>query len=247
MKTQTAAPPGSRRGADARGAGTQRVYEAIRAQILNLDLAPGSSIDELTLGRLHGVSRTPIREALARLASEGFVLLLPNRGSQIAPLDLARIRDYLEGIDLCQRAATRWAAVRRRPEQLALIVERAAAFEEAVRRGNVDAMILSNRDFHAAIADGCGNIHIAAAYKRLLDEGLRISRFSLSDHYLGSEASARFVGEIAREHRQMVEYIEKRQPDAAERIALHHTERTRERFVDFINDTLSPEMAIEAV
>ena len=229
-----------------RGGGAQSVYEAIRGQILRLELAPAANIDEASLARVHGVSRTPIREALVRLASEGLVILLPNRGSQIAPLDLARIRDYLEGIDLCQRAATRWAALRRRPEQLETIEARARDFEEAVRGGNADAMVLANREFHAAIADACGNIHIAAAYKRLLDEGLRISRFSLSDRYLGPETSAQFVEQVIREHRELVEYIARRQADAAERIALHHTERTRECFIDFLKDSLSPEMAIEA-
>lgn len=240
-RSRAAAPRASK------GGGTQRVYDAIRAQILSLDLAPGVSLDEAALARLHGVSRTPVREALVRLASEGLVLLLPNRGSQVAPLDLARIKDYLEGIDLCQRAAMRWAAIRRRPEQLELITQLCRAFEEAARGGNRDAMVLTNRDFHAAIADACGNVHIAAAYKRLLDEGLRISRFTLSDRYLDLEGSRDFVDAIIREHKEMVEFIAKRQPDAVERIALSHTERTRERFIDYLKDSLSPDMAIEVL
>jgi DNA-binding GntR family transcriptional regulator len=233
------------RGKRPKGAGAQSVYERIRGQILRLELAPGSSVDEASLARMHGVSRTPVREALVRLASEGLVQLLPNRGSQIAPLDLARIKDYLEAIDLCQRAVTRWAAVRRRPEQLDTIAQRARDFEEAVRAGDADRMVLTNRDFHAAIADACGNLHLALAYKRLLDEGLRISRFSLSDRYLGPETSGEFIDQVLREHCEMVEYIRRRQPDGAERIALHHTERTRERFLEFLMDTLSPELSVE--
>ncbi len=71
-----------------RGQGVQYVYEHLRDQIWRLELRPGSKLDEASVVRSLGVSRTPVREAIVRLASEHLVNLLPNRGAQVAPLDL---------------------------------------------------------------------------------------------------------------------------------------------------------------
>ncbi len=54
-----------------------------------------------------GLSRTPVREALIRLAADGLVVLLPDRGAQVAPVDLADFPRYVEAFDLVQRAVTR--------------------------------------------------------------------------------------------------------------------------------------------
>ncbi|MBI1847603.1 MAG: GntR family transcriptional regulator [Candidatus Rokubacteria bacterium] len=228
-----------------KGSNVTRVYEALRAKILSLDLEPGRKIDEAALAREFGVSRTPVRESLVRLASEGLVVLLPNRGSQVAPLDLASVRDYLEAIDLCQRAVTSWAALRRRREHLEPIEHATQRFEEAVAARDTDQMILANRAFHAAIADACGNAHVGLAYKRLLDEGLRFARFTLNElYYRKSQTYQEFVETVVKEHRQIVEAVIRQDARTAESLAAAHTEHTRVRFTDFLSDSLSPGISI---
>ncbi|HWJ19219.1 MAG TPA: GntR family transcriptional regulator, partial [Geobacterales bacterium] len=66
--------------------GAQRVYEALRYKIIALDVAPGAALEEEQLCRYYKVSRTPVREALIRLASEDLVELQPNRGAKVASL-----------------------------------------------------------------------------------------------------------------------------------------------------------------
>ena len=63
-----------------KGTGTQRVYARVREQILQLDLPPGADVNEAGLEAEFGVSRTPVREALIRLASEGLITLLAQPG-----------------------------------------------------------------------------------------------------------------------------------------------------------------------
>lgn len=229
-----------------KGDSATSIYEIVRAKILSLELTPGSAIDEASIVKEYGVSRTPVREAIVRLASEGLVLLFPNRGSQVAPLDLEKIRDYLEAIDLCQRAVTAWAAVRRRPEHLAAIKDCALEFDRAIKAADVDGMVLSNRAFHVSIAAACGNAQIAMAYQRLLDEGLRIARFTLGDLYYRQTGTYRsFVDNVSREHAEMVDAIEAEDPRRAEVAAAAHTDHTRDRFVEFLSDTLSPMIKIQ--
>ena len=220
--------------------GWKRVYDELHSRILSLELPPGSSIDEASIVKLLGVSRTPVREAIIHLAAEGLVIQQPNRSANVAPLDLARIRDYLEGIDLIQRAATRWTAIRRTEEGLVLIKRLAIDFEKAAKNRDSDRMVRANHDFHMAIGASCGNFHISDAYGRLLSEGLRIARFTLNGHYYRSQSDYYlFIESIISEHRETVAAIERRDANAAESVAAIHTEHTRSRFVEFLNDSLS--------
>ncbi|HUG62608.1 MAG TPA: GntR family transcriptional regulator [Methylomirabilota bacterium] len=234
--------PGPRK----RGESTEAVHRILRDKILSLELSPGQKIEEAGLAALCGVSRTPVREALFRLASEGLVVLLPNRVTQVAQLDLTTVHDYLEGIDLLQRAINRWAALRRKDEHLEPIRTTAAAFDRAAVRGELNFMVLTNRAFHSAIADAAGNGLIADAYRRVLDVGLRVSRFTLSrSAYPSVSEYEAFVGEIKGEHHMMIDAIERQNPDEAERLSVCHTARTRERFADYLTQSLARDVTVD--
>ena len=74
-----------------RGGGAQKIYENIRASILNLDRKPGEPLDEASLSQQFGMSRSPVREALIRLSTDGLVVTLPNKSLLVA---LLNINDY---------------------------------------------------------------------------------------------------------------------------------------------------------
>lgn len=229
------------RSTPSRGGEAKRVYDGLKKSILSLALTPGVSVDEAQISSTYGVSRTPIREALVRLESEGLVVMLPNRGAHVAPLDLQRIKDYLEGMDLIQRAVMQWAAVRCPSAQLPPIREASARFEQAVARRNNDEMVLANHAFHSAIADVCGNSLVADTYRRFLDEGLRISRFTLNARAFPTAAEyEKFLQDVVQEHRDMVTGLENHDVDLAVKAAEAHTTHTQERFVAFLRDSLSP-------
>ena len=101
-----------------KGIGTQRVYAQVREDIIGLRLPPGADLDEASLEERFGVSRTPVREALIRLASEGLIVLLPNRGARITHIDISDVPQLFEALELCQRATIRWAAERRTPADI---------------------------------------------------------------------------------------------------------------------------------
>src|SRR5437868_13891760 len=78
-----------------RGGTVQRVQDVIRDAIVRLALPPGAEIDKAALCARLGVSRFPVSEALGRLADEGFVEILPQRGTRVARIDLARCREAM--------------------------------------------------------------------------------------------------------------------------------------------------------
>ncbi len=200
-----------------RGRGVQTVYEALRQAIVDLRLEPGSPLDEVTLAERFDMSRTPIREALVRLAAEGLVTQLPNRNTIVAPIDFARLPVYFEALTLMYRVTTRAAASGRTSRHLRAIRQHQAAYAQAVQGDDVPGMIGANRDFHVAIAEAGGNPYFTGLFTRLLDEGRRILRLyyykSFDDHL-----PLRYVDE----HEAIVVAIEAGDAALCDRLAAEH-------------------------
>lgn len=215
------------------------VYSELRRDIVSLTLPPSATLDEAGLvGRL-GVSRTPVREALVRLASEGLVTLLPNRGARVAPLAWDDIRENLEALDVAQRLVTRWAALRRSAAELAAIERQCREFERLYAARDAEGMIDCNWRFHAAIAVASHNTPIEHFYCRVLTDNLRISRLAMTYVCFPSEAAWRaHLDTIVREHADIVDAIRQGDADRAEALALAHTNLARAR----VRDTLAGEL-----
>ena len=227
-----------------KGSGTMRVYAELRERILNLDLPPGSDIDEGTLERTLGVSRTPIREALIRLASEGLVVHEPNRGASVAPISLPSVRQFFEALNLVQRAVTRWAAIRRSPEQLRVICETRDAFEAAVAGGDTADMNEANSRFHTAIAVAGGNAYLVETHTRLFSESLRLARLTLVYASPDGRTPAAHLGRIQHEHRALADAIAAEDADGAEGLAAGHTRLFQSRVKDYLSVSRTDEIKI---
>ncbi len=92
-----------------RGTGARFVYDTLRDEILNLTLQPGEPIDEISLADRLSMSRTPIREALVRLAGDGLVTLLPNRSTVVSQIDFPNLHHFFDALTLMYRVTTRLA------------------------------------------------------------------------------------------------------------------------------------------
>lgn len=168
-----------------RGSGVKFVHDVLRDEILDLVLAPGSPIDEIQLAERLSMSRTPIREALVRLASEGLVATLPNRSTVVAPIDFLNMQAFFDALTLMYRVTARLAAQYRTEQNLDLIRAQQAHFTRAVEKHDALEMISSNAEFHKAIAAAARNPYFASLSNRLLDEGRRLMRVyysSFGDH-----------------------------------------------------------------
>lgn len=227
-----------------KGRGARYVYTALRGKILRLELEPSSKLDEMRLVETFGLSRTPVREALIRLASEGLVLLLPNRGAQVAPLDLLEATQYFEALDLMQRAANHWAALRRTDAALAEIRRKCDVYDAAARRNDVAAMVVSNGAFHGAIAAAARNRHIQANLMRLLDQGMRL-HWMWHAHF-DAPYIERIVARSRAEHDEIVAAIAEQDARRADDLAHIHNESFRQVLKDFIERNLAPSVAVSA-
>lgn len=202
-----------------RGYGVSTVYETLRNEIIELKLAPGSPIDEQQLSDRFALSRTPIREALVRLAADGLITTLANRTTIVSNIDFLGLSEFFDALTLMYRATTRLAAINRTEDDIARIRDLQTAFAQAVAERDALAMIATNRDFHVAIAHAGRNRYYADLFTRLLDEGRRILRLYYSS--FNDMLPRQYIGE----HEDMIQAVVDGDAALADRLAAAHADQ----------------------
>jgi DNA-binding GntR family transcriptional regulator len=216
----------------ARRTGSQIVYDALRYAIISLTIEPGSVLEETVLCRQYKVSRTPVREALIRLSSEGLVELQPNRGARVATLQFIDVVDHYEAMDVFQPITCHFAAVRSTPADVKDIKATLAKFCAAVERQDYEGIIRYNYDLHSAIAAASHNRCIERGYRQMLADKLRLAQHGLpgSSRNRAAALAERFSGTV-RISRRLVEAIARGDGPVAERIARELNEYVRGQVV----------------
>lgn len=194
-----------------------RVYAWLRRAILDVDRAPGSALAEADIAARFGLSRTPVREALLRLAAEELVEIRPQRGTYVARIALPRIEEALFVREAVECAVLARVAVR--ADRAAVARELGAIVDEqeaAAAAGDVAAALAADSRFHRALVDASGLPGVWEVVARARDLHHRIRAIAVPE--LGSARQA-----IA-DHRAIVRAV--RGGDAARaqaRMAAHLT------------------------
>lgn len=145
-----------------------RVADVLRERIARGSLRPGSRLIELDISRELGVSRSPVREALLRLAEEGIVEILPYRGAMVVPLDKARLTELLEFRLALEHFALERLVERAGPESIARLRERVKTLHGAIGRGDREAAIDADLAMHREMIALAGNALVERAYESLI-------------------------------------------------------------------------------
>ncbi len=223
----------------AKGTGWKSVYETLRNEILALTLPPGQLLDENTLAERFDMSRSPVREALIRLAGEDLVVTLSNRSTIVAPIEVATFPKYVEALDIAQRMNTRLAAELRTEADLKAIARRQKEFEAAVKTANHLQMSEANKQFHMAIAHAGKNPYLTSFYERLLNQGQRM--LHLHFEYLERTHEGYLLTD---EHNLMLEAIRARNVDLADDLAHAHTRQFQQNFIDFMRENYTTDVSL---
>lgn len=205
-----------------------RVYDELRQRILALELVPGSVFDEARVVGELGVSRTPVREAVIRLVSEG-LLQRDGRQIRVSSFEVGQLRPFFEANRLLSRSLHRLAAIRRSPSQLEKIRLEMLGFEKSVRDGANAFMNEANYRFHNEIARAADSSFLEHTYSDLQLEAMRLSRqcFEVGDNT--TDQFEAHIAQIVADHRELFEAIEQRDADAADKIASRHSDLFRDR------------------
>jgi DNA-binding GntR family transcriptional regulator len=131
--------------------------------IVTLRIAPGAAVSEAELSGELGIGRTPIREALQRLAREGLVSIMPRRGILVSGIDVKRQLRLLEVRRELERLIARSAARRATDSERKQLRELARAFEESARVNDDVAFMRTDREFNTLCSNAAHNEFAAGA------------------------------------------------------------------------------------
>ncbi|MCA2207244.1 GntR family transcriptional regulator [Nocardia rosealba] len=125
------------------------VYHRLRDAIVNGTLAPGEQLRDVDLATWLGVSRTPVREALLRLAEAGLVSTQPGRSTVVTPLNLRDVREARDVVAAMHQLAVREAVDSLTDADLDAMREAGDRFRVAIDNGDVEAALSADEDLHA--------------------------------------------------------------------------------------------------
>jgi DNA-binding GntR family transcriptional regulator len=157
-------------------------YAALRDRIVDCRLSPGLRVTERQLAAELGVGLTPVRQALARLDSDGLVRTLPRRGYQITPLTIEAVNDLFQVWRILGPAIAELAARNMSAENRARVTEAYRAKLDAARQArDVSALLQDAEELWMRLAEATGNRRLIAMYVRLVDELRRVFRLIFQD------------------------------------------------------------------
>lgn len=166
--------------AEPRTSQADRAYRALKDKILRNILSPGQQMLEQEAAEELAMSRTPVREAMVRLAQEGFVEIRPRHGMRVLPIspdDMAEIFAILTGLESI--AAQTVAARRPSPAEIAPLDAAVADMEEALERDDLEAWASADRAFHTALVKLAGNRRLETVVFGFWDQAHRVRMATL--------------------------------------------------------------------
>ncbi len=207
-----------------RGETTAKVERVLRAAIVGLDFQPGEFIDKALVCARLGVSRFPVSEALGRLAAEGLVEILPQRGTRAARIRLSEIVEAMLIRRALEAAVAAMAADRLSDALIAALDENLEAQAAAVRRGDRPGFYALDLVFHEILVDGLGLARVSAVIEASRGNVDRVRRLL---------SSPRRHAVTLSEHRAIVAAIRARDAEAARKAMEDHLEGVMEELERF--------------
>lgn len=192
----------------------EEAVDRLRDLIVRGDLASGARLNERLLCAQLGISRTPLREAIKLLATEGLVELLPNRGAVVAAIDATRLAEMLQVMGALEALAGELAcrhASAARIEEIRALHKKMLAMHA---RGDLAAYFHYNQAIHLSIVEASGNPILANMYRQL-NANVRRAR------YMANFSKERW-DEAVREHEEILDALANRKVAALKRLLQEH-------------------------
>lgn len=197
---------------------SERAYQDLKRRILDNEMPAGFQALEQELAELLGMSRTPVREALIRLADEGMVEIRPRHGMRVLPISVADMREIYEILTGLESTAAEIVASRGLSEQdLAALREAVGDMDSALARDDLIGWASADERFHNLLVEYSGNERLRTWVNTCRDQAhrARMATLRLRPKPVASNE----------DHAAVVAAIEQRDGEAARRI--HHQHRVR--------------------
>ena len=205
----------------------EEVLERLRDMIIEGRLEPGQRINEGAVGAQLGVSRTPLREAIKSLASEGLVEILPAKGAIVRKLTASDLRQILQVLTSLEQLGGRLACQDASDETIRAIDALHGRMMELYAIRNRLEYFKLNQAIHTAIVAASGNAVLTEMHETLQ---ARIKRL----RFVGNEGPAKWAGAVA-EHEEMIDALRRRDGEALAAAIGRHMDHTLVRVADSVS------------
>lgn len=195
-------------------------YEQLRKAVITFEIESGEPLDETLLMEQLGVGRTPLREALKRLAVEGLLIAPAHSTPYVRPVSMDELRSLYETRLLMEVRVCAKAADRITDTELASLGELIASIDAAVATGDVYKAVELDYTFHTAVATATKNRFLAEAINQLNRSSLRL--WYLAHLRLG-------LSTVVEMHASILDALQRRQPRIAAEAMHHHIIDSRNR------------------
>lgn len=204
------------------------VCETLREAIISGVLRPGERLMEIQLAEELGVSRTPVREAIRKLELEGFVIMIPRRGTYVADLSIKDINEVFEVRSALDSLVNGLAAERITEEELEQMERLLVQISACVDNGNMEKIVELDGQFHDILYRASRNDRLVGIINNLREQLTRFRTISMA--YPGR------LKKTIEEHTQLVEAIAARDVDLAQQLAVEHMANSEQTLLQDINE-----------
>lgn len=196
-------------------------YEEIKTRIITENYKPGQVLTEVELSNSLGMSRTPVRTAISKLAKDGYIKLVPDQGIVVATMHIEELMEWYDVREGLEGMAARLFATRKNDMSIARLEECYIQHKEAHPEGDYMRAIELDDDFHMDLAYGSCNQQLTNILATAIAHCKR--RASISSNMTDEMDKI-----MTSQHKQILDAIKEGDPDKAEEYARRHIDQIRE-------------------
>lgn len=196
------------------------VCETLRDAVRRGVLQPGERLMEIQLAEELGVSRTPVREAIRKLEMEGYVIMMPRRGTYVADLSIRDVNEVFEIRTSLESLASGLASERITEDELEKLQRLLVEIGAHIKNGDMESIVRTDTEFHDLLYQASRNKRLVGIISNLREQLTRFRTASMS--YPGR------LKATLEEHRNIVEAIAQGDEKAARKAAEHHMEKSEQ-------------------
>ncbi len=211
-----------------------QAYEIIHEKIITMAIKPGEHVDEKALVEELGIGRTPIREALLRLASDRLVESRPNKGFVVKPLTLQDVKAMFEALNILEIGACTLALNQDLSEGLSLMKDAQRLVKKSIEQNDVIGLVKSNHSFHMHFAQCSANQYIIGALNEVRNEVNRLAYLSFAGVQNLSRDLKDHYRTVIKEHELIIKHLEQRSLKDLKDTVRTHIRTFQKRIINYL-------------
>lgn len=209
-------------------------YQAVYANIVSLKYAPGQHLEEAVLVEELGIGRTPVREALQRLAADLLLESQPGKGFVVRPLTLQNTKAAFTALVILELGVASLAVRQRTALLLDEMRESNSMVADAVADMDIYRLVEANSAFHDAYARCSDNIYLVQGLQKVRCETNRLAYLSFDNEIDPGRTLQEHYASVIEQHNQIIEAVRSREEEPLKKVVRDHIEIFKKRIIHYL-------------